>query len=71
MIYYLAVDEDGSETAFTAVPFVAGRMFNNEPGTWDTHSAFIPLPLGTIEKLIGKKITFNDQPQKYEGKLPQ
>ena len=68
-MYYLAVDEDGSETAFIEPPFVAGSMFNNEPGTWDTKTTFIPLSLGTIEKLTGKRITFNDAPIKYDGEL--
>lgn len=64
--FYLAVDEDGEECKFTSKPFRAGTMFVGELGTWDTTTAWESLETGTIEKLIGKILTWDDEPVKYE-----
>ena len=64
--FYLAVDEDGEECKFTSKPFRAGTMFVGESGTWDTTTAWESLKSGTIEKLIGKQLTWNDEPIKVE-----
>lgn len=54
---WVAVDKDGTEL-----------IFNNEPSredyVWvDPHwEEFIKLPKGTIKKLIGRELTWNDEP---------
>lgn len=64
---YLAVDEDGTEIIFRDKPL----KYNKLPGIWHpleakwfpqnpNHEFYVVLPKGTIEKLIGKTLTFED-----------
>ena len=55
---WLAVDLDKKECIFSEKPY---RMYDT---TWVIieDSYFVDLPFGTIEKLIGKKMTWEDEP---------
>lgn len=57
---YVAVDYDGTESIFEEKPKRCGNdlpMWDNEYGC-----SFIVLPKGSIEKLIGRQITWDDEP---------
>lgn len=64
--FYLAVDADGTECKFTTKPFRSIPMFIGEDSSWDTTSAWEQLEEGTIEKLIGRVITWDDNPVLFE-----
>lgn len=55
---YLAVDEIGDEHIYERFP--ERGTLEWMPAPYD--SFFIKLPKGTIEKLIGRKITWEDDP---------
>lgn len=63
---FVCVDKDGTEVMFESCPI---REVNRH-GYWtlgttgDPRDNFIILPKGTIEKLIGKKLTWKNQPKK-------
>ena len=65
---YLTVDEDGTETAFRIRPHRATSIVDDygdtySTGVWEEQSpAWIPLPKGTIEKIVGYKLTWKDEP---------
>ena len=55
---WLAVDKDGSECIYDIKP-------QREKNKWDSatdRSWFIDLPKGTVEKIVGRKITWEDEP---------
>lgn len=54
---YAAVDEDGAEWIYAEEP--DRRIL---AGIWYVGEGFVELPKGSIEKLIGKKITWEDEP---------
>lgn len=59
---WVAVDKDGTETIFTNRPC---RVFDDVEDYfyWDTSSGLLILiPKGTIKKLIGKDLTWEDEP---------
>ncbi len=57
---YVAVDEDGTEAVYSEKPY---RFANNQ---WDydidADVVCVELPKGSIEKLIGRKLTWEDEP---------
>jgi len=53
---YLAVDRNGTENIFSYQPF------RNHNRIWDTEHDYVVLPKGSIEKLIGKKLTWENEP---------
>lgn len=54
---WLAVDMDGSEFIYSDCPErVFGNQFN------PTEGGYICLPTGTIEKMLGYKLTWKDDP---------
>ena len=66
---YLAVDEDGTENIFEFKPIRCDdywwAQINQESFN---RSTYIELPSGTIEKIIGSKLTWKDEPYKLEEK---
>jgi hypothetical protein len=56
---WLAVDEDGSECVYSYKP---SREWYNESELWMAHSDFVELPKGSIKKLIGRELTWDDEP---------
>jgi hypothetical protein len=58
---YLAVDEDGTEGIFNTCPDrVNNDMWWYEE--WSLHCSELDLPKGTIEKIIGRSLTWEDEP---------
>ena len=57
---WLAVDKGGIECIYSAEP----NKYNENDPMWQTGGNFIYLPKGSIEKLTGKKLTWNDEPIK-------
>ena len=57
---FLAVDKDGVERIFEDMPH------RHDDCYWDTYSvsSVISLPHGSIKKLIGRELNFNDEPVK-------
>ena len=65
---YLAVDADDTEWIYNKKPF-RGSDCNGECWTpkEENISSMVELPKGTIKKLIGKDLTWNDEPYEYLG----
>ena len=55
---WLAVDEDGEELAFSENP--ERSKYSGWVWSFDCE-AVLPLPSGTIEKIIGNKLTWKDE----------
>lgn len=61
---YVAVDEDGTENMSNDILVRETTIVGNE-GYWTTlqsNSGLITLPVGTIRKLIGRDLTWEDEP---------
>jgi hypothetical protein len=62
---WVAVDRDGTELAFYPL---ASR--NEILGVWDTYDTYgsdeVELPKGSIKKLIGRELTWDDEPVELE-----
>ena len=62
---YLAVDKDGTETIYFRKPF-RGKKYHD--GIWlpsvyeRDEQTYINLPPGSIAKLIGRELTWSDDP---------
>ncbi len=54
---YLAVHRDGEELVFEQTPFRDEKTYS-----WEDGGIFLILPKGTIKKLIGKELTWEDEP---------
>ena len=56
---YLACDKDGTEWVFDNLPI-------RSAGDWDSKSfedeSYVELPHGSIAKLIGRELTWSDEP---------
>lgn len=64
---YLAVDDDSSEWIYENPP-IRGEDCNGKCWINDGEDdPLIRLPKGTIKKLIGKELTWNDEPYDYLG----
>lgn len=64
MIAYVAVDGDtGNECIYDKKPKRCLGFWKTENGV------YVDLPKGTIEKLIGKKLTWEDEPVALKEKL--
>lgn len=66
---YLSVDQDGAEKKFDDMPI---RYYNPFINYWipspNNLSVYGELPIGTIQKLTGRKLTWEDEPVLWEGK---
>jgi len=74
---YLVVDEDGDEWISKELPLrVEGKTSYNEwgdekyvPGYWTDYyewESIIQLPWGSIFKLIGEKLSWHDEPRRFD-----
>ena len=54
---WVAVDEDGSEWVYYKKPFR-----NKDNCKFDLESGYVELPQGSIKKLIGRQLTWDDEP---------
>lgn len=60
---WLAVDEDGCEYIYNTKPYeLGGFWYNSVPDDKSIELHFMELPNGTIEKLVGRKLTWKDEP---------
>jgi len=75
---WVAVDEDGSEFMYDVKPIVNNKVYTNVEHTelekmWILDNPYddnyIRLPKGSIEKLIGKKLTWEDEPVELKDEL--
>lgn len=77
MAGWLAKEKDGKEVIFKCKPHrekFTGKWndskYHFEPGgsfaVFDQHNSRIILPKGAIEKLIGKSLTWKDDPVKFK-----
>lgn len=58
---WAAVDRDGSECTFDEKPVRDSSIWEYECLAWDSKGG-VYLPKGSIEKLIGRKLTWKDEP---------
>ena len=56
---WVAVDADGSEFIYDEQPVRYGRWWN---AGLTAGSNIVKLPIGTIEKLLGRVLTWEDEP---------
>jgi hypothetical protein len=68
---YVAVDKSGKETVFLNIPYREGNAWhsdnwhrNNDSSDYLEYAElpYIELPKGSIEKLLGRKLTWLDEP---------
>lgn len=52
---FVAVNRNDSETIFNSEPFRTEKY-------WGSNDDYVDLPTGSIEKLIGRKLTWDDSP---------
>jgi hypothetical protein len=62
MEIWLAVDEDGSECAFEFPPIRERKQWTDRDDGYN----WIQFPKGSIEKLLGYKLTWSDEPVMLE-----
>lgn len=62
---WLAVDNEGTEVIFQSKP-KRGRFFNLWIPKEDREGFSITVPQGTIKKLIGRDLTWDDEPVEYK-----
>lgn len=60
---YLACDKDGSEWIYDGKPF---RKYDDEWGIENSDANYVQLPHGSIAKLIGRELTWSDEPVMIE-----
>ena len=64
---YVAVDKDGTEVIFDDIPVRGTNKLKCNCDQWALNSVtsnYIVLPKGSIEKLIGRTLTWDDEPVK-------
>lgn len=61
---WLAVDKNGEEYIYDSKPYRSNRSeeFIASEDSYLNPTYFIYLPTGSIKKLIGKELTWNDEP---------
>jgi hypothetical protein len=57
---WLAVDEDGDEYVYEQAP-------RRREWVWFSEGEWCCVPKGTIKKLIGRDLTWQDEPVEYSG----
>ena len=66
---WLAVDKDGKETIFEELPRrtkVYWEPATFGEGEWMEFTHYVILPKGSIYKLIGKELTWEDEPIEFK-----
>lgn len=71
MVTYFAVDSDGTEVCFNDEPVRSDGVFDvwNVPEDIYNNTNNVCLPKGTIKKLTGKQLTWEDEPIAIEYKI--
>jgi hypothetical protein len=60
---WLAVDKDGSDVAFDSI--VPSKPERQPHGSWTTYYDKVHLPKGSIKRLIGRELTWDDEPVEF------
>lgn len=61
---WVAVDKDGNEGIYSTKPIRGINRLKNNTEVWlltDIYAHYASVPKGTIKKLIGKDLTWNDE----------
>lgn len=66
MMPYLAVNKDGVEAVFRFKPIRDNFFRVWKPSEKYPFDALVELPKGTIKKIIGRELTWEDEPVKLE-----
>jgi hypothetical protein len=64
---WLAVDKDGAEVAFDST--VPSKPERQPHGSWTTYYDRVRLPKGLIKRLIGRELTWDDEPVEFNEVL--
>lgn len=65
---FVACDKDGAEWIFESKPYRTTRsIVSSIVDIWYGDSEMILLPKGSIRKLIGRELTFDDEPVELKG----
>ena len=69
IMVYLAVDRDGTECIFEDTPYRGSYLGGDKKdfSHWNSALSFVTIPKGTIKKLTGKDLTFEDGYRTYVG----
>lgn len=59
---WLVVDKDGTEAIFQSMPFRSKYLGKPQMWTPQTRDSYVNLPKGSIQKLIGKELKWEDEP---------
>ena len=59
---WLATDKNGSEYIYSHKPVKGKKEWNNDTKTLGSFCSSISLPPGSIAKLIGRDLTWEDEP---------
>lgn len=65
---WLAVDKDGEEAIYSIKPIRGTNKIKHNEKVWvlsRVSAHYIFLPKGSIKRLIGKDLTWNDEPVKF------
>lgn len=62
---YLCVDKDGTETIFRVKPYRSRLGYWFYSGYADRDRNAIELPTGSVFKLLGRRLTWEDEPVEY------
>ena len=62
---YVAVDKDGTECIYVTQPLRDDNVWIIND-CWIGDGSYVILPKGTIKKLIGRELTWNDEPVKIK-----
>ena len=59
---WVATNYDGSETIYEVKPYKIEKKWYPRKDGWDRIYWYINIPKGSIKKLIGRELTFEDEP---------
>lgn len=59
---WICVDENGQEMIFDSKPYRTSNRIDGEYWKSDMAAYYMDLPKGTIFKLVGKELTWEDEP---------
>lgn len=64
---FVAIDKDGSEWMFDVKPYRQAEVWVTSQYDFDHGANWFELPKGSIRKLIGRELTWEDEPVELKG----
>ena len=61
---WVAKNWDGTETIYEVEPYKLNGEWVSRKDGWDREYKYMSLPKGSIKKLIGRELTWDDKPVK-------